>query len=63
MKPAPAFDCADCGRLIGKTRAHFLLADDRVVCIRCEASHDAAGRVANMHAPRAWVARRKGLWP
>ena len=41
MKPAPPFDCADCGRRIGKTRGHILigypetLTVDRVVCPRC----------------------------
>ncbi len=35
MKAAPAFDCAACGRRIGKTAGHNLTDDGRVLCGRC----------------------------
>lgn len=42
MTPAPSFDCAVCGRRIGKTRGHFLLgypdtppSPERLLCVRC----------------------------
>jgi hypothetical protein len=40
-RPAPAFDCAACGRRIGKTTSHVLLGErgdhsvDHLICVRC----------------------------
>lgn len=62
MNPAPPFDCADCGRRIGKDRTHLLLADRRVVCIR---HHDAYldTPAAPRLCSRAAAARLLGVWP
>ena len=36
VKPAPALDCSGCGRRIGKTALHLVLADElMVICGRC----------------------------
>ena len=35
MTAAEPFDCAGCGRRIGKTAGHYLLDDYRVICSRC----------------------------
>ena len=63
MSPAPPFDCADCGRRIGKTRAHFILDDRRVICIRHQTWYYDTGRIAHDFCTRAAAARRLGLWP
>lgn len=34
MKPAPALNCAVCGRVITKGKGHYLTEDDKVVCGR-----------------------------
>jgi hypothetical protein len=62
MTAAPPFDCAQCGRRIGKTRLHLVLTDGRVVCIRHDAEHYEAGRVAHL-CSRAAAANILGLWP
>jgi hypothetical protein len=65
MKPAPVFGCADCGRLIGKKRSHWLSPGSRVICIRCH--EDRYGRTHRddhlCHGTRAGIAAHLGLWP
>ncbi len=63
MTPAPPFDCADCGRRIGRPRPHFILDDRRVVCIRHHTGHYDAGRIAHGFCTRAAAARLLGVWP
>jgi len=53
MRAAPAFDCAACGRRIGKTAGHNVTDDGRVL-------FDHARGVAGT---RAGVAAALGLWP
>ncbi len=76
MKPAPAFDCARCGRRIGKTAGHYLIEGDRVICSRCLAHpahaelfpgcerrwHDVLDHLQTT-GTRAGIAARLGLWP
>lgn len=62
MESAPPFDCADCGRRIGKTRSHWLMRDGGVWCGRCVDRKDAYDDVRS-HGTRAGVAWRLGLWP
>ncbi|HEY6706076.1 MAG TPA: hypothetical protein VJB61_00580 [Actinomycetota bacterium] len=62
---APPLDCAVCGRRIGKTRTHFLLNDQRVICERCRMRPDPRvydDQVAAM-GTRAGIAHVLGLWP
>lgn len=76
MRPAPPFDCAACGRHMGKTAPHFLTDDERVVCRRCLVHREAHARLYpscpaghDMHdhllstGTRAGLARRFGVWP
>ena len=63
MTPAPPFDCAECGRRIGKVRPHLVLDDRRVVCIRHHGEHYDAGRIASDLCTRAAAARILGVWP
>ncbi len=78
MKAAPAFDCAACGRRIGKTAGHNLLEDGRVLCTRClgtkrshpslfpdcpVAWHDLHDHARSVAGTRAGVAAVLGLWP
>lgn len=76
MKPAPAFDCARCGRRIGKTRTHYLLEGNRVVCPRCLGRQAHAALFPDCGVPwhdaldhqgtagtRAGIAAHLGLWP
>ncbi len=78
MRAAPAFDCAACGRRIGKTAGHNLLDDGRVLCSRClgtrrlhrdlypgcpVAWHDLFDHARGVAATRAGVAAALGLWP
>ena len=78
MRAAPAFDCAACGRRIGKTAGHNLLDDGRVLCSRClgtkalhrdlypgcpMAWHDLFGHARGVAGTRAGVAAALGLWP
>jgi hypothetical protein len=60
---APPFDCADCGRRIGKARLHFVTDDDGVICMRCRERRDPqwnqklhAGTRAGIAAPPRIVA-------
>lgn len=76
MKPAPAFDCAMCGRRIGKTAGHYLIEGDRVVCGRCLGRdahtdlfpdcpigwHDVLDHEGSQ-GTRAGIAAHLGLWP
>ncbi len=64
MKPAPAFDCALCGRRIGKTATHWILREvlRRVICTRCADKHDLYDRCEALGS-RAGVAAELGLWP
>lgn len=54
---AEAFDCGQCGRRIGKDRAHHILTDGRVVCTRHHDEHYDTGRIAFGFCSRA-AARR-----
>jgi hypothetical protein len=76
VKPAPAFDCASCGRRIGKTATHTLIEGDRVICSRC-LTRSAHAKLfpdcpTRWHDPldhsgscgtRAGIAAHLGLWP
>lgn len=77
MTPAPALDCAHCGRTIGKRAAHYRTFDQRVMCGRCisdrrlhsqlwpacpHAWHDNYDHLAAI-GTRAGVAAALGLWP
>ena len=61
MKPAPPFDCASCGRRIGKVAGHWIV-DGTVWCTRCVERANAYDRSA-IRGSRAAVAARLGLWP
>jgi hypothetical protein len=75
VKPAPPFDCACCGRRIGKT-THYLTQDGRVACSRCltrtahatlfpgcpHAWHDTLDHLGAA-GTRAGIAAHLGLWP
>jgi hypothetical protein len=61
MGPAPAFDCANCGKQIGKTRTHYVI-DRQPWCVRCITKHHRWDHI-EAHASRAWLARTLGLWP
>jgi hypothetical protein len=78
MRAAPAFDCAACGRRIGKTAGHNLTDDGRVLCGRClgtrrlharlypdcpVAWHDLFDHARGVAGTRAGVAAALGLWP
>ncbi len=76
MKPAPAFDCASCGRRIGKTATHHLIGGSGVVCSRCltRPAHarlfpDCPHRWHDVYdhqcspGTRAGIAAHLGLWP
>jgi len=63
VKPAPPFDCADCGRRIGKTRLHFIVDDHQVVCMRCRERRDPHWDQKMTAASRAGVANLLELWP
>jgi hypothetical protein len=65
VKPAPAFDCADCGRRIGKQAVHAVVEgehppDPRVICSRC---YLAGYTWRVIHGTRAGVAAYLGMWP
>lgn len=77
MKRAPVFDCTSCGQHIGKTRTHYQLDDDSIVCVRCLGSkplhaklrpdcphgwHDLQDHLTRC-GTRAGVAHVLGLWP
>jgi hypothetical protein len=77
VRPAPPFDCAGCGRRIGKTRTHYRLDGSRqVVCSRCLTKtvharlfpdcphrwHDTLDHSGSC-GTRAGVAHVLGLWP
>jgi hypothetical protein len=63
MKPAPPFDCADCGHRIGKMRTHWIMPGDKVICIRCHETRYARTRIDEhlAHGTRAGIASRPGL--
>lgn len=77
MRPAPAFDCANCGHRIGKTRGHNLTDDQRVVCSRCldrraharlypdctVAWHAVQDHLGSVGGTRAGIAALLGVWP
>lgn len=63
MIAAPAFDCDQCGRRIGKARPHFILTDGRVVCVNHHDEHYDAGHIEHGFCSRAAAARLKGIWP
>jgi hypothetical protein len=63
MTPAPPFDCADCGRRIGKRRPHFIVDDSRVVCVRHHRDYYDTGRLTHSFCTRAAAAVLLGLWP
>lgn len=64
MKPAPPFDCWQCGRRIAKTSTHYLLRGviGQVCCVRCVDRHDAYDKVASAGS-RAAIASLLGVWP
>lgn len=62
-KAAPSFDCAECGRYIGKQRSHVLLRQPRhVICARCFLRNHDSGECESM-GTRAGMAHALGLWP
>jgi hypothetical protein len=76
VKPAPAFDCAHCGRRIGQTASHWLTEGNRVLCARClgRAAHadlypDCEHRWHDVldhegsTGTRAGIAAHLGIWP
>jgi hypothetical protein len=78
VKPAPPLDCGICGRRIGKTAGHYLLAGRQLACGRCiERGRILHGQVypdcaARWHdlldhldstGTRAGIAHVLGLWP
>jgi uncharacterized Ntn-hydrolase superfamily protein len=58
---APAFDCADCGRRIGKRAAHYVVAG-RVLCGRCVVRRYLYDDVDH-HGTHAGIASVLGMWP
>jgi hypothetical protein len=62
MRPAPAFDCASCGRRIGKTSGHNLVSG-AVWCSRCLNRHAAYAQATDVGSTRAGIAYKLGLWP
>jgi DNA-directed RNA polymerase subunit RPC12/RpoP len=76
VKPAPAFDCARCGRTIGKAATHYRTEDNRITCSRCltkaahaslfpdcpERWHDVLDHPGSS-GTRAGIAHVLGLWP
>ena len=70
MSPAPALNCAQCGRQIRKARPHFILTMPmlngdrmgRVVCGRCQREHYDAGRIEHGPCTRAAAAILLGIW-
>lgn len=61
MKAAPAFDCARCGRRIGKAAPHWLVKGaEGVRCTRCMDQTNAYDDVR--WGTRAYVAYTLGLW-
>lgn len=78
MEPAPGFDCAACGRRIGKRGSHNITDDHRVICTRCmfdrrlharfwptcpHGWHDMFDHTPSVAGTRAGVAALLGLWP
>jgi len=75
MKPAPPFNCARCGRRIGKRADHHLIEGHQApLCCRCflawaEEEYRAAGREGRLddyryaYGTRAWAAVTLGIWP
>jgi hypothetical protein len=61
MKAAPAFDCANCGRRIGKAGCHWLINGEVVMCTRCVDSEDLYDGA--VHGTRAGIAAVLGVWP
>lgn len=77
--PAPALDCAACGRVIGKTAAHNVTDDMRVLCSRCLTGgqrkhaaffpgcevpwHDMHDHLKHVAGTRAGAAAALGVWP
>ncbi len=76
MNAAPPFDCANCGRRIGKTATHYLTEGNQVACSRCltrpahaslfpdcpEAWHDTLDH-SGSSGTRAGIAAHLGIWP
>jgi hypothetical protein len=58
--PAPAINCARCGRRMGKRAVHFLRSDGAVWCSRCHTADYEGGAV---FCTRAAAAIHLGLWP
>lgn len=61
-RAAPPFDCALCGRHIGKRAPHWVLTDDRVICGRCLEKHN-LWNAYKTFGTRAGIAALLGLWP
>jgi hypothetical protein len=61
-RPAPAFDCALCGRRIGKAATHWQFAARGVLCSRCVDREDLYDEEHRM-GTRAGIAHVLGLWP
>lgn len=63
MTPAPALDCTNCGRRIGKQRLHYLTdRPGEVLCVHCAERRrpdDGPYRAAS----RAAAAKLLGVWP
>lgn len=76
MNPAPALDCALCGRTIGKRGLHVLTEDRKVLCSRCTDRpaharlypgcphqwHDVYDHPLSP-GTRAGIAAHLGIWP
>jgi len=59
----PPLDCALCGRCIGSTATHWMLAGvlRRVICARCVDKHDLYDQCNNTFGNRAYMAVKLGL--
>jgi hypothetical protein len=61
---APALNCSQCGRVMGKKRLHFLTRAGTVLCGRC---YDALGEdgpdLLDCAGSRAAIAYLLGVWP
>jgi hypothetical protein len=63
LKAAPPFDCYACARRIRESGGHYLLADNRVVCVRCIEHRRDLRDALRASGTRAGIAHVLGLWP
>ena len=63
MKAAPALDCTECHKRIGKSRGHNVHHDGRVLCTRCVERGDLYNQLRYVCGTRAGTAAALGVWP